>query len=66
MPLRGTVQGKQAMRQPTLSGLGEELARLSPSDPDYASRGIDAVLAAARDAGASDLHFQPTGDGLEL
>ena len=54
------------MRQSTLSGLGEQLARLNPKDPDYASRGIDAVLAAARAAGASDLHFQPTGAGLEL
>ena len=54
------------MRQPMLSGLGEELARLDPTDADYASRGVDAELAAAGDAGASDLHFQPTGDGLEL
>ncbi len=54
------------MRQPTASSLGEELARLNSADPEYAARSVDAVLAAARTAGVSDVHFQPTGNGLEL
>jgi len=44
----------------------EELARLNPGDPEYAARSVDAVLAAARNLGASDVHFQPTAGGLEL
>ena len=54
------------MRQPTASGLSDELARLNPADPEYAARCVDAALAAARKAGVSDVHFQPTGNGLEL
>ena len=54
------------MRQPMASGLCEELARLNPADPEYAAHSVDLVLAAARNAGASDVHFQPTGDGLEV
>ncbi len=54
------------MRQPIASGLSEELARLNPADPEFAARSVDVVLAAARHAGASDVHFQPTGDGLEV
>lgn len=47
-------------------GFNRELARLDPADPEYATRAIDAALAAARAAGASDIHLQPTGAGLEL
>jgi type II secretory ATPase GspE/PulE/Tfp pilus assembly ATPase PilB-like protein len=54
------------MRQPTADGLSRELAGLDPADPEYATRSVDAALAAARAAGASDVHFQPTGEGLEL
>lgn len=54
------------MQQPTACGLCVELAGLNTADPDYASRCVDAVLTAARHAGASDIHFQPTGDGLDL
>lgn len=54
------------MWQPTARGLSDDLASLNPADPEYASRSVDAALAAARRAGASDVHFQPTGDGLEL
>jgi type II secretory ATPase GspE/PulE/Tfp pilus assembly ATPase PilB-like protein len=46
--------------------LREELAGLDPAAPEYATLSIEAVLAAARTAGASDIHFQPTGNGLEL
>lgn len=54
------------MSPPTANGLCDELVSLNPADPEYASRSVDLVLAAARRAGASDLHFQPTGNGLEL
>jgi general secretion pathway protein E len=54
------------MRQPALSLLCEELAGLNPGDPEYAARCVDAMLAAARTAEASDVHLQPTAAGLEL
>jgi len=54
------------MGQPMASGLCEELARLDPADPEYVARSVDLVLTAARHAGASDVHFQPTADGLEV
>ena len=53
------------MRQSMAIGLREELDRLDSADPEYAARSVDAVLAAARKAGVSDIHFQPTGNGLE-
>jgi general secretion pathway protein E len=54
------------MPQSKVCGLCEALARLNPAESEYASRSLDAVLAAARKAGVSDIHFQPTGEGLEL
>ncbi|HEX4143219.1 MAG TPA: GspE/PulE family protein [Pirellulales bacterium] len=42
------------------------LAALDPGDPQYATRFVDAVLTAARGRGASDLHLQPTPEGLDL
>ena len=54
------------MPQSMVGGLCEELARLNPADSEYASRSVALVLAAARKAGVSDVHFQPTGNGLEL
>jgi len=54
------------MPQPMTVRLHEELAGLDPGAPEYATRSVDAVLAAAHAAGASDIHFQPTGNGLEL
>ena len=41
------------------------LANLDPADPEYASRVVDRLLAAAAAAKASDLHLQATADGLE-
>ncbi len=46
--------------------LEAELVGLDPSDPQYATRAVDGMLAAGRALGASDLHLQPTADGLEL
>ena len=54
------------MPRSMVGGLCEELALLNPNDPEYAARSVDAVLAAARQGGVSDVHFQPTSNGLEL
>ncbi|MBU4273495.1 MAG: GspE/PulE family protein [Planctomycetes bacterium] len=43
-----------------------KLQGLDPDLPDYAPRCVEAVLAAAREAGATDVHLQPTGAALEL
>ncbi len=43
-----------------------ELAGLDSRDPQYAVQAVDRILAAGRRHGASDLHLQPTADGLEL
>jgi type II secretory ATPase GspE/PulE/Tfp pilus assembly ATPase PilB-like protein len=40
------------------------LADLDPTDPQYASRVVDRLLAAGRAAAASDLHLQATAEGL--
>jgi type II secretory ATPase GspE/PulE/Tfp pilus assembly ATPase PilB-like protein len=54
------------MTLPTIDRLGSELGGLDPALPDYASRAVEAALSAARAAGASDVHWQPTPRGLEL
>jgi general secretion pathway protein E len=54
------------MPQPMGDLLARELLGLDPSQPDYASRCIDALLGAAQAAGATDVHLQPTAAGLEL
>ncbi len=46
--------------------LSEALAQLDPANPRYASDAVERALAEAQAAGASDVHFQPGGDGLEL
>ncbi|MGD9719842.1 MAG: GspE/PulE family protein [Pirellulales bacterium] len=42
------------------------LAGLNPADDTYATRFVDVLLTAGRDRGASDIHLQPTPQGLEL
>ena len=46
--------------------LRDELGRLDAGDPRYATEVVDRVLAEARTNGASDVHFQPGADALEL
>ena len=46
--------------------LTEALAPLDPAGPRYATEVVDRVLAEAQKAGASDVHFQPGADGLEV
>ncbi len=46
--------------------LAESLRLLDPADGNYATRFVDTLLAAGRERGVSDLHLQPTPEGLEL
>src|SRR5262249_25097826 len=46
--------------------LAEILAPLDPAGPRYATDVVDRVLAEARKAGASDVHWQPGADVLEV
>jgi type II secretory ATPase GspE/PulE/Tfp pilus assembly ATPase PilB-like protein len=48
------------------SELAEVLGRFDPASPRYATDVVERVLADARAVGASDVHFQPRQDGLEL
>lgn len=42
------------------------LADLDPNDPQFATRTVDRLLKAAREAEASDLHWLPTGHSLDV
>ncbi|MHB0958660.1 MAG: GspE/PulE family protein [Pirellulaceae bacterium] len=44
----------------------QQLAGLSAKDARYAMDFVDRLLAAARNAKASDVHLQPTGEGLDV
>jgi type II secretory ATPase GspE/PulE/Tfp pilus assembly ATPase PilB-like protein len=46
--------------------LPEALSLLDPADARYATEVVERTLAAAADAGASDIHFLPGAGGLEL
>ncbi|MGW8257959.1 MAG: GspE/PulE family protein [Thermoguttaceae bacterium] len=46
--------------------IARDFSRFDPADPQYATCVVEAVLADGLAAGASDLHLQPTQDGLEL
>lgn len=42
------------------------LEALDPASPQFATEAIDLLLSAAREARASDLHLQPTAEGLAV
>src|SRR5262245_30728742 len=44
----------------------DALAAKEPSRPSYATEVVDLILAEARTLGASDVHLQPTAQGLDL
>lgn len=44
----------------------ELLRQLDPRDKEYAIRLVETLLAEAQARGVSDVHFQPTRDGIEL
>jgi general secretion pathway protein E len=46
--------------------VADALAQLDVASPKYASDVVDRTLAEARSAGASDVHLQPTADGLAI
>ncbi len=46
--------------------LDAAFGKLDPDGADYAPRAVDALLAAAGDAGATDIHLQPGAMGLEV
>jgi general secretion pathway protein E len=46
--------------------LRDVLGKLEPADPRYATDVVGRVLAEAQSTGASDVHFQPGGETLEL
>jgi general secretion pathway protein E len=54
------------MTKPIDDLLAQELRTISPNQADYATRAVDAVLAAARNAGATDIHLQPCDAELEV
>ena len=56
----------QSMTQPIGELLTGKLRGVDPSHSDYAPRAVDALLAVARDVGATDIHLQPSGTHLEL
>ena len=43
-----------------------QFAGLDPKDPQYAVEVVDRLLAAGRELGASDLHLQPSPEGLDV
>ena len=46
--------------------LPQDLGRLDPAGPRYATDVVEHVLAQARAAEASDVHLHPGADGLEV
>lgn len=44
----------------------DSLTRFNLADPQYATYIVDAIIAEGQSIGASDLHLQPTSQGLEL
>lgn len=48
------------------SAFHDALAALAPGSPKYATEVVELILGEARTVGASDVHLQPTAEGLEL
>jgi type II secretory ATPase GspE/PulE/Tfp pilus assembly ATPase PilB-like protein len=46
--------------------LRDVLGKLELTDPRYATEAVERILSEARATGASDVHFQPGADGLDL
>ena len=46
--------------------IAQQLAQLDAADPEYAAQFVDLLLSAARSVHASDVHVQPTAQGLEI
>jgi type II secretory ATPase GspE/PulE/Tfp pilus assembly ATPase PilB-like protein len=50
----------------TAADFRRSAAALDPRDPRYATEIVDRLISASRSAGASDVHMQPTPEGLAL
>ncbi|HUY31191.1 MAG TPA: GspE/PulE family protein [Pirellulales bacterium] len=51
---------------PSADSWRRQIAALDASDPRYATQLVERLLKAGREAGASDLHLQPTPQGLDV
>lgn len=54
------------MLRAVVDGLRAQLAAFDAASPDFAAQCVERILAAAQQAGASDIHLQPGESGLEL
>src|ERR1700676_1944439 len=54
------------MPLPSADSWRRQIAALDTSDPQYATQLVERLLKAGREAGASDLHLQPTPQGLDV
>ncbi|MFO0911219.1 MAG: GspE/PulE family protein [Isosphaeraceae bacterium] len=54
------------MSEPLVSTLQSDLDRLDRRDPQYPTSVVDRILARAAELGVSDVHLQPTPDGLDV
>jgi general secretion pathway protein E len=50
----------------SVAGMERKLAALDPADAAYATRFVDALLEGGHGRGASDIHIQPTAEGLDV
>lgn len=51
---------------PVPAPIAAAIAHFPPTNPQFATAVVNALLESARDAGASDVHLTPSGDGLNL
>jgi type II secretory ATPase GspE/PulE/Tfp pilus assembly ATPase PilB-like protein len=56
----------QSSNGESAAGLRAALGNLPPSDPRFATEFVNALLRAARDIAASDVHIDPLADGLDV
>ncbi len=56
----------RSLQKADLKTFDDLLASSDFEDPKYVTRLVESLLTGAGQAGASDLHFQPTGQGLQL
>lgn len=54
------------MNEPLAKRFQRHLPTRDTSDPDYVPELVDAILAGAREASASDVHLQPTADSMRM
>jgi general secretion pathway protein E len=65
-PDRQTASREERAARGFVTGLSTALHQLDPSSPLYATEAVDRILSEARKRDASDVHFQPGSEGLEV